>query len=191
MSSFLETIKSNNGVIENLLYHQKRYESILESYGVLEYKNLKEYLNPPKSGVFRCRLVYTLDSIDVTYHSYERKNIESLKIVYSDIEYAQKSTNRDELNELYLKKESCDDILIVKDSLVTDTSIANIAIFLDGVWKTPKTPLLKGTTRDRLLEDGLLVEADIGVDELKESSKIALMNAMIGFYIVDNCRFLI
>jgi len=191
MSSFLETIKSNNGVIENLCYHQKRYESVLKSYGVLEYKNLKEYLNPLKSGVFRCRLVYTLDSIDVTYHSYERKNVESLKIVYSDIEYAQKSTNRDELNELYLKKESCDDILIVKDSLVTDTSIANIAIFLDGVWKTPKTPLLKGTTRDRLLEDGLLVEADIGVNELKESSKIALMNAMIGFYIVDNCRFLI
>jgi len=191
MSSFLETIKSNNGVIENLLYHQKRYESVLEPYGVLEYKNLKEYLNPPKSGIFRCRLVYTLDSIDVTYHSYERKNIESLKIVYSDIEYSKKSTNRDELNELYLKKESCDDVLIVKDSLVTDTSIANIAIFLDGVWKTPKTPLLKGTTRDRLLEDGLLVEADIGVNELKESSKIALMNAMIGFYIVDNCRFLI
>ena len=191
MSSFLETIKSNNGVIENLLYHQKRYESVLKSYGVLKYKNLKEYLNPSKSGVFRCRLVYTLDSIDVTYHSYERKNVESLKIVYSDIEYSKKSTNRDELNELYLKKESCDDILIVKDSLVTDTSIANIAIFLDSVWKTPKTPLLKGTTRDRLLEDGLLVEADIGVNELKESSKIALMNAMIGFYIVDNCRFLI
>ncbi len=191
MNSFLETIKSADGEILNLSYHQKRYESVLNSFGVSECENLSEYLNPPQDGIFRCRLVYDVDSINVTYHSYEKKNISSLKLIFSDIDYSKKSTNRDELNLLYGERESCDDILIVKDSFITDTSIANIAIFSDGIWKTPLIPLLKGTTRDRLLDDGILIEANIGVEELKESSNIALMNAMIDFYILDECEILI
>lgn len=78
--------------------------------------------------------------------------------------------------------------MIIKNGLISDTTIANIAIYLDGIWITPKKPLLKGTTRDRYLKEGKLIEKDISAEDLK-ASKIALMNAMIDFDILNDYSF--
>jgi 4-amino-4-deoxychorismate lyase len=75
--------------------------------------------------------------------------------------------------------------LIIKNELVTDTSIANIAFFDGEKWLTPKKPLLKGTTRARLLENGEIFEADIDVHTLKNYTQVALLNAMIDFDIIS------
>ena len=191
-NSFLETIKAVDGKIYNISYHQQRYEDVLKDFGMWEYKNLREYINPPKNGVYRCRLTYSLNphAINISYHQYSKKKINSLKIVYNDnIKYCKKYSNRDELDKLYKLKDECDDILIVKDSLITDTSIANIAFF-DGLsWLTPKVALLNGTTRQRFLDDGKIQEADICVDDLKKFTKIALLNAMIDFDIISKITF--
>jgi len=184
-NSFLETIKCVDGKIFHLEYHQKRYESVLKSLGINDFKNLKEYLNPPTSGLYRCRLVYDEKNISVTYHKYKKREIKSLKLVYDDkINYSKKSTNRDELNNLFEKREECDEVLIVKNSLITDTTIANVAFYKDGLWYTPKEPLLEGTTRARLLDEGKIIEKDIRVNDLKNYSKLALMNAMLDFDII-------
>ena len=189
-NNFLETIKSLDGKIYNIDYHQKRYESVLHSLGVSKYKNLTDYLHPPKNGLYRCRLMYTIDSIDVSYHTYKKKDIKSLKIIHDNkIEYAKKSIQRDALDKLYALKEECDDVLIVKNSLITDTSIANIALLQDGTWYTPTSPLLCGTTRERLLDDGILFVKDIRVEDLKSYSKVALLNAMIDFDIITEISF--
>jgi len=74
--------------------------------------------------------------------------------------------------------------LIVKNSLITDTSIANIAFFDSIRWVTPALPLLKGTTREKLLREGKIFEENIHVDDLERFSKVALMNAMIDFDII-------
>ena len=199
-SSFLETIKAVDGELFHMPYHQKRYERVLTTLGMCKYENLNEYLNPPKDGLYRCRLVYTSIKISVSYHKYEIRDIKSLKIVYdNNINYSKKSTNRKNIDSLFALKNKADDILIIKNSLVTDTSIANIAFYdstkadnkNEGVWLTPKKPLLKGTTRARLLDEGKVIEADIKVTDLSRFSKIALLNAMIDFYIVDKCEFLI
>ena len=57
------------------------------------------------------------------------------------------------------------------------------------MWITSKNCLLKGTTRARLLEEKFLIEKDISVKMLEKASKIALMNAMIGFDIKENYSF--
>ena len=191
-SSFLETIKVVDGEVFNILYHQKRYESVLNSFGVHVYQDLSSFIKPPKDGIYRCRLVYSPTDlhVDISYHKYNKRDIKSLKLVYDDtIDYSFKSTCRDELNKLFALKENCDDILIVKNSLITDTSIANIAIFKNNMWLTPKTPLLKGTTRQRLLDEGQIVEVDIHVDDLKTVSKVVLLNAMIDFDIIQDISF--
>jgi len=183
--TYLETIKSFNGEIFNLFYHQKRYESVLRSLLISDFKNLQDYLNPPTSGLYRCRLVYDKKNISVTYHEYKKREVKSLKLVHdNEIEYSKKSTNREILDKLFEKKEDCDEILIVKNSLVTDTSIANIAFYNDGLWFTPKKPLLEGTTRARLLDEGKIIEKDIAVEDLNNYSRVALMNAMIDFDII-------
>jgi len=195
-SIFLETIRSVDGEVFHLKYHQQRYESVLKSFGINEFKNIEEFLNPPEYGIYRCRLTYDVSNpeqdIEVTYHQYKKREITSLKLVFNnDIEYSKKSTCRDELDELFASKDEGDDILIIKDLLVCDTSIANIAFYKNGEWFTPKNPLLKGSTRARLLDEGKIVEANIKVQELRTFSQIALLNAMIEFDILDRCEFLI
>ena len=191
-SSYLETIKSVDGELFNMSYHQKRYESVLDSLGIEKKEDLKEYLNPPLYGIYRCRLVYTPDTINITYHEYKKKEISSLKLIFNnEIEYSNKSTCRDEIDALYEQRGDADDILIIKDLLVSDTSIANIAFYKNGDWLTPKQPLLKGTTRARLIDEGKIIESDIKVQDIRSFSKIALLNAMLDFDILDRCEFLI
>lgn len=192
MSSYLETIKSVDGEIFHLKYHQKRYEEVLKTLGIKDIKNLGEYLNPPKWGLYRCRLIYDAESIEVTYHEYKKREISTFKLIFeNEIEYSLKSTNREKIDSLFSQKDDADEILIVKNLLITDTSIANIAFFRDGVWLTPKNPLLKGTSRARLIDEGKLIESDIKVQELRSFSQVALLNAMIDFDVLDRFEFLI
>lgn len=184
---YFETIKCEDEDIFNLEYHQKRI-----SRTIGKNINLGEYIYPLTPELLRCKLIYDRDDIiDISYFPYIPKEIKSFKIVIDDkIEYKYKGLNRDSIDTLYAKKENCDEIIIVKNGFVTDTSIANIAIYKDGIWTTPKIPLLLGTTRDRLLNESFIKEGDITVDDLKNSKKIALMNAMIGFKVLEEFNIL-
>ena len=189
--SFLETIKAVDGKIYHVEYHQQRYESVLASLGVKTFLNLHDNLHPPSQGLYRCRVVYTKDTLEITYIPYKKRQIKTLKILHDNfIEYDKKYEDRGAINALLGKKERADDILIVKNSKITDTSIANIAFF-DGVkWLTPNTPLLEGTTRKRLLKEGKIFLHDIYEEDLQKYKKVALLNAMIDFDIlpIENIR---
>lgn len=186
MEEFFETIKCDDLEICNLEFHQKR---MANSVGMNF--NLGEYIYPPSSKLLKCKVIYNEEGIiDISFSQYKKRDISSFKLVYDDtISYSKKSSNRDCLDKLFLQKDECDEIIIIKNGLVTDTSIANIAIFLDNVWLTPKKPLLKGTTRDRLISSGELIEKDITVEMLKKSEKLALLNAMIEMDIIKDYRF--
>lgn len=183
---YFETIKCEDYEVFNLEYHNKR---VINTIG--KNLNLQEYINPPSSQLQRCKVIYNEDEIiDVEYFLYKAKEFQSFKIIHNNyISYSKKYLNRSSLDELFAKKENCDDIIIVKNGMITDTTIANIAIFYENIWLTPKNPLLKGTTRARLLEKKEIFEKDITLDMLKKASKIALLNAMIGFYEVKEPKF--
>ncbi len=100
--------------------------------------------------------------------------------------YPLKYTHRNELNALFEHRDICDDVLIVKDGILKDTTIANIALFIDGQWLTPQTPLLYGTTRERLIDEGFLIPAVLTPDHLSLAQKVAVMNAMVGFVEIEN-----
>ena len=188
---FLETIKILDGVVLHLEYHQKRLNTALNSTNRY---NLYDLIEAPKNGLYRCRIVYDTKELKIEYLPYTKREIQTLKLVMDDtIEYSKKYANRDEINQLVNQKENCDDILIVQKGLVLDTSVANIAFFDGKEWFTPKTPLLKGTCRARLIDEGKIIEKDISVSEIKCFKKIALMNAMIDFDIiaVDNIEEII
>ena len=183
---FLETIKAVDGEFFHLEYHQRRYEAVLRSYGITEKRELVAFLNAPQKGLFRCRVIYDLEgNISCSYHPYTKRKISRLKLLHADdLEYSKKYANREALDALFAQREACDDIVIVKNGLLCDTSIANIALFDGKQWVTPKRPLLAGTTRERLLENGFLTTRDIRVKDLQEYTQIAVMNAMIDFDII-------
>lgn len=182
-NEYFETIKCDDFEIFNLEYHNKR---VANTIGMNI--DLNEYIYPISNKLLKCKVVYNdYEVMDVMYDEYKPRNIKSFKILYDDnIDYSKKYLDRSELDELYAQKENCDDIIIIKDGFVTDTAIANIAIFDGQNWLTPKKPLLLGTCRARLLEEKKIVEKDITLDMLQKAKKIALMNAMIGFKEVEN-----
>jgi len=180
--NYLETIKILDGVIYHLEYHQLRVNSALKSK-TLQLSNIITKI--PKEGLYRCRIVYNPQEYSVNYIPYTKRKISKLKLIYDDsVSYEKKYENR-ELFEKYLEeKEECDDVLIIKNGLLTDTSIANIALYDGKQWLTPKEPLLEGTCRARLLDKQKIYEADIRIEDFKQFEKIALMNAMIDFDII-------
>lgn len=139
------------------------------------------FISPPSlSGIWKCRIVYGKEIEEVGYAPYQKRMVSSLRPVVSDtIDYSYKSTNRGELNELFARRGKADDILIVKDGYLTDTSIANIALYDGHTWYTPAHPLLQGTKRAELLDNRFIVEKDIRQAQLGDYSHIMLFNAMI------------
>jgi 4-amino-4-deoxychorismate lyase len=129
----------------------------------------------------KLRFVYDKEGIhDITCTPYIRKEINSLHLVYdNNISYPYKSTDRSALNELKKQQGDCDEILIVRDNHLTDTSYTNIALYDGEQWFTPSTPLLCGTMRQRLLDCGLLQEREIMVSDIPDYQYISLFNAMI------------
>ena len=112
--------------------------------------------------------------------SYRVPPITTLRVVDGgEITYSLKYHNRRALHRLYELRDGCDDVLIVRDGLLTDSSYCNIALYDAGRCITPATPLLAGTRRARLLQAGRLVAADIPVQSIERYSHVALFNAMI------------
>jgi len=182
----LETIKCKDGEVFHLPYHQQRFDRSRKAlFGIFPSLDLSTLIQPPKQGLFRCRILYDISIHSIEYIPYEEKIITSLKIIASTIDYDFKYANRKALNHLKETQQEADDILIEKKGYLTDTSIANIAFFTGTEWHTPKNPLLHGTMRDYYIEQGYLKTKAIKKEDLKFYTQVALMNAMIGFKIIN------
>ncbi len=183
----LETIKIEEGEVSNLSYHQARCdESRKVLFDSTDRLDLSSLIQAPPKGHYRCRILYDEKIHSVEYIPYTLKEIHRLNIVSSDLEYDHKYANRDALNNLLQTQPDADDILIEKHGYITDTSIANIAFYDGKQWVTPEKPLLKGTIRAKLLDEGFLHTRKIKKEDLKNYTQVALMNAMIGFKILNN-----
>jgi 4-amino-4-deoxychorismate lyase len=187
-NKLIETIKIESGQVSNIEWHNARFNrSRKELFGVDKSIKLQEYIEPPiGKGVFRCRILYSEEILSIEYIPYQAKVFKTFKIVESNIDYNHKYSNRMPLERLKAEVFPYNEIIIKKDGLLTDTSVANIAFYDGDSWLTPKKPLLRGTMRENLLNHNRLIEKDIKSDELKHFSHFALMNAMIGFQIQKN-----
>ena len=179
---FIETFKVTKGNINNLYYHNKRFNNTRKKFFNLDFLDISSLTNTTNEA--RCRIIYNKDILSIEYFPLQKREFKSFKIVKCDeIEYNFKYKDRNKLNSL--KDENYDEIIIIKNGLVTDTSISNLAFFDGENWLTPKNPLLKGTYREKLLDEKKLKEANIKVDELKNFKKFAMINAILEFYEID------
>jgi 4-amino-4-deoxychorismate lyase len=177
-----ETIKVKDAKLLNLKYHQQRVDYTRDYFGFSDKLELKNYdFNLPKKGDYRLRVYYHKDIISFTCKEYISREFKNFKIVKSDINYEYKYANRLALDNLKVDEK---EIIVLKNGLLTDTTIANIALYIKGAWLTPKIPLLKGTTRSRLIEEGFLKCQDLSINDLKKAENFAIMNALIDFKII-------
>ncbi len=187
MNTCIETIKIDNGIVHFLKFHNERFNKTRQIlFNTATKINLASYLQPPKIGIYRCRVIYADKIEKIEYIPYQTKNFQTFKIVETnEIDYSFKYLNRDAINKLVELKGLADDILIIKQNLITDTSIANVAFWLNNQWLTPLKPLLAGTTRRRLLQAKKITTANLSLNDIKFAEKMAIMNALIGFYVVE------
>lgn len=185
MCRFIETICIEDGQILNLPRHQQRVDSTRRHYfGQMPRLNLGEHIRNTGcgNGRIRCRVTYGADIQNIEYFPYHIRSVKTLKPVECDsMEYSYKYADRSALDSLFTRRGEADDILIVRNGLLTDTSIANIALWDGRQWHTPARPLLKGTRRAELLDNGILTEHDIPVEKIWTYRKIRLFNAMLHF----------
>lgn len=191
MCRLLETIRFENGEFSNLRFHQQRMNaSQIDLFGSEEAISVREKIVQSqtfrelkhKKGLFKCRVIYAEQIEKIEFTHYQVPKIQSLQIVNdNDIQYAHKYLDRNHLEKLFSLKENCDDILIVKKGMITDTSFANLLFYNGKEWLTPAQPLLKGIQRQFLLDREQIAAADIRFSDLKYFTKARLVNAMIRF----------
>ena len=187
MSRLLETIKVSGNRLQNLPYHNQRLNyTRKEIYHYQDSISLEMSIEIPLSldpniG-YKCRVLYQKAIEEVEFIPHHPHKIRSLKIVEDNaISYPFKYEDRTKLHQLFSQREKCEDILIIKDGFLTDTSIANVILF-DGLkWYTPNTPLLRGTMRAQLLENQLIEEAEIRFSDLNRFKKLMVVNALNDF----------
>ena len=183
MCPLFETIKCSDGKLFNMEFHQARFEkSSVEYFGIRSQINLYEHIEIPefaKTGLFRCRVTYSTQIEKIEFIPHQYREIKSLKLIEdNDIDYRFKFDDRERLNLLFEKRGICDDIIIVKNGCITDSSAANLVFFDGKIWWTPDTPLLLGTQRTRLIKEGKIFECKITLTNLKKFKQVGLINAM-------------
>ena len=175
-----ETIKVENYEAQNLEFHLERVKNSIKKESNFDFKNI---IKAPNNGLFRAKVIYNENGnlVDCRLFKYKMRNFKNFKILKSDVNYERKFLDRSALDEIFAQRGANDDVLIEKNGILPDTTIANIAILQNDIWITPKNPLLKGTTRKRLLNNGFLIERDFSIKELLNAQSFAILNAMIDF----------
>lgn len=182
MYPLVESIKVLNGYAHNLQYHQERIDrSFAEYFKVKSDFQLHKVITIPQeyaTGLIKLRFLYSKKDYQLEFSAYKPPDVQSLIMVESTLNYQFKFTERSELDSLLLKRGDFDDILIIRNEFITDTSIANIVFHNNSGWFTPSTPLLKGTCRQKLLDEGRIQEVVIKCGDLNAFDGFCLINAM-------------
>jgi para-aminobenzoate synthetase / 4-amino-4-deoxychorismate lyase len=102
----------------------------------------------------------------------------------SDLWLFHKTTRRAPYRRRRERRPDVGDVVLVNDrGEVTESTIANLAVRLEGVWVTPPIDagLLPGTYRTVLLREGRLIERPVTVDELRRAGELALVSSVRGW----------
>ncbi len=183
----LETIRVENGIAENLNLHLDRMR---RSYYFLFKKKLpfdlintvNNNVNQSSNGLQKCRVVYNKNLIGFKITDYKIPMIKSVRLVEDNsIDYKFKYENRSNINKLFDLRGNTDDVIIVKNGLITDSSYANLLFFDGDRWVTPEKPLLAGVQRQKLLDNKTIYCHNITPDNLKSFQKLRFINAMLRF----------
>ena len=186
MSQFFESIRVKDGIAEQLGFHQLRVNKTLKAFDVSQHSivlaTIVQELVLPAEGLFKLKISYDLNG---NHHSvftlYQYKQIQNFALVdIQDQTYDYKFSNRDWINEALIQSGQ-DEIIMHDGGLIKDCSYTNI-VFFDGVnWFTPAAPLLEGTQRAKLINEGVIQPKALYVQDIPGFKKFKCINAMLNW----------
>ncbi len=186
---FIETVLIKNSEIQNLKYHQNRINKTAKHF---KWKKIPELKNIDLKKDARVRITYSSSGIkNIEYFPLIKRNFKKFKLINISFEYAFKYKNRKIFENIKKSFTGFDEFILIKNNLITDTTISNLAFFDGKEWYTPKHPLFYGTKREELLDKGFLKEENIHKYDLPYFKKIAMLNAILGFYEIKDFDIII
>jgi 4-amino-4-deoxychorismate lyase len=192
MSLLLESIKILNGKVYNLSLHEQRANRSRKMLlGMDKPIGFKKSLWIPeefKKGLVKCRVMYGENIEAVSFSNYDKRKINSAKVIFTDhIHYDHKYVLRAELDDLYTKREHHDEIIIIKNGMVTDAYYFNLVFEREGKYFTSNTPLLQGIQREKLIQAKKIQVVSISVDDIQAYECVHFINALnpLGKCVID------
>ncbi|QRX64078.1 aminotransferase class IV [Dysgonomonadaceae bacterium zrk40] len=179
---FLESICINDGQPENLEAHieRMRLTALHHGFRLPELPGISSILPSHLThGKVKWRILYREEIETMEFLPYQPKKVQSLRLVEGDPDYAFKYADRSALEEMLKQKGDCDDILIVRDGLITDTSYSNVVLQQGEHFYTPNSYLLNGTRRQQLLRSGRIKEREIRATDLQRYDRLLQINALL------------
>ncbi len=183
MYQVFESIKVVGHHYYNLTYHLERMQrTCMALWGRKRSTDgLINQLNKQSTEeLYKCKVLYDADGQVLEFSPYTKKEIHQLLIVHENsISYEHKYVDRKVFKAAEERIGTNQDVIYVKNGILTDTTFSNIALWNGTEWHTPAIPLLKGTKRQALLDEGRLLERNIPLEGLLAYEKISLINAML------------
>ena len=185
MSRFIESIKIEDQKAFLLDLHQKRVNQTFAHFGKegsIDLAKIFKNLEHDEDGLYKLRIVYDLDKKFTTQLiPYAIPEIENFQLVENNsCDYSFKFEDRREFERMKTKAKT-EEIIVVKNNHITDTSYTNILFLKGKEWFTPTTYLLNGVMRQHLLHEKKIKETEITLQNIKEFSHFQLINAMNDF----------
>ena len=185
MSRFIESIKIEDQKAFLLDLHQKRVNQTFAYFGKegsIDLAKIFKNLEHDEDGLYKLRIVYDLDKKFTTQLiPYAIPEIENFQLVENNsYDYSFKFEDRKEFERMKTKAKT-EEIIVVKNNHITDTSYTNILFLKGKEWFTPTTYLLNGVMRQNLLHEKKIKETEITLQNIKEFSHFQLINAMNDF----------
>lgn len=185
MSRFIESIKIEDQKAFLLDLHQKRVNQTFAHFGKegsIDLAKIFKNLEHDEDGLYKLRIVYDLDKKFTTQLiPYAIPEIENFQFVENNsYDYSFKFEDRKEFERMKTKAKT-EEIIVVKNNHITDTSYTNILFLKGKEWFTPTTYLLNGVMRQHLLHEKKIKETEITLQNIKNFSHFQLINAMNDF----------
>lgn len=185
MSQFIESIKVEDQEIFLLDLHQKRVNQTFTHFGKEESIDLGKIFNSlqhDEDGLFKLRISYDLDKrVRTQMIPYAIPEIQNFQLVENNsFDYSFKFEDRKELDKMKMKSKA-EEIIIVKNNHITDTSFSNLLFLKGKEWFTPNTYLLNGVQRQYLLKQKKIRETEITLQNIKQFTHFQIINALNDF----------
>jgi 4-amino-4-deoxychorismate lyase len=185
MSQFIESIKVEDQEVFLLDLHQKRVNQTFAHFGKegsIDLAKIYKNLEHDEDGLFKLRISYDLDKkVRTQMIPYAIPEIQDFKLVENNsFDYSFKFEDRKELEKMKMKAKA-EEIIIIKNNHITDTSFSNLLFLKGKEWFTPTTYLLNGVQRQNLLKQKKIKEREITLQNIKEFSHFQLINALNDF----------
>lgn len=189
----LETILLHNGKFYLMEQHINRLKQSAQYFNfVIDDLILVEKLHRLKkqyhSGKWRIRLLVNKDG-DVSTEAFPMQAMNKNLVILAkepidkhNVFHYHKTTERTmfDKHQQLLANNHLDVLLWNKDREITEFTIGNVVVELNGKLMTPpvKSGLLPGTFRNQLIEDGIVEEAVISLDDLNNITSIWFINSV-------------